>query len=165
METQIFIFKLLESWESFELNMRNVGNWEEFYNILTKYNLDGSQKHNLFVKFCRYILLYHPVLKYNFKQIQFCENRDSNKIDIVAEVGQGIIIPIVCVFKNNPSQYINLNSLPKYKNKIIITNGKIYKNTTSSDCILANEFFNCSLAQHQFIEMRNNIVEYMDIEM
>lgn len=162
---QNIINNLLNSWPDFECSMKHLIDWKYFYNILTKYNLSMMQKNDLFGKFCKYMLLYHPQLRYNFKEVKLYSeilmNSRYDKCDIIAETYNNELIPIYCIFKPNNSE-LSIFEIPnKYNKQIIITNGKIsFNNFTYVD----NYFFESSLNSNDFTSMKNNISVPMDVE-
>lgn len=164
---QIIINNLLNNWIDFETHMKYVTNWTNFYNIITKYNLSIIQQNDLFRKFCKYILLYHPSLKYNFTEVKLLNETSFNHIcDIVVKTNTNEIIPVYCIFKENGNDLLNSNIPHDNSTKIIITNAKInYANMQlNTNNTLNNTFFENSLKKSDFVNMVNNVVTLMDVE-
>jgi len=160
---QIIINNLLNTWTDFETYMKFVPNWTNFYNIVTKYNLSTTQQNDLFKKFCKYMLLYHPSLKYNFTGVKLISETTFNYIcDIIVKTNTNEIIPVYCIFKENTDNLSNNDTMSSNFPKIIITNAKNNYNNLQIN-IIDNTFFENNLRKDDFINMVNNIVTLMDI--
>ncbi len=166
---QIIISNLLNNWTDFETYMEYVPNWVNLYNIIMKYNLSTIQQNDLFKKFCKYMLLYHPLLKYNFTEVKLLYETQLNyTCDIIVKTNINEIIPVYCIFKENNNNLSNNNNLlnnilSNNSPKIIITNAKINCNNFQIN-IINNSFFENNLGKCDFINMKNNIVIQMDVE-
>ena len=173
---------LLSNWNNYEITMSSVNDWDNMYAILNDYNLNELNQNKLFIRFCKYMLKYHPntvesvVNAYLYQEIpkeiiMQLNITPQNKFDILVLTNTKKCIPVQCIFKNDNGMINNNNICDMvYKtNGILITNGKIDNLKTNGKSLggitmIDNKFFLENLNNPMFEMMKGNVVEMMDVE-
>jgi len=172
---------LFSDWTDFELNIKKLSGWNDMAILLNNVNLNNSFQNDLFVKICKYILLYHPetvnsvehVLNYNeiprelARHLNIVEHHKLFDLLIVTKVNQ--FIPVQCIYKINVNNVINQNLISdviKQNNGIFMTNCRTSNHSNPKDkfTIISKNFFINKLNHEIFKNMNINGVAYMEID-